>query len=253
MTPAPLLEALKRGEVDSDVRLQVAAGTIAPRASEQLALLVLLLDDPDARIRTAASETLDRIPQSALEACLGSPDVPAGVRDFFAARGIVPSASTTNQSDEPLIETAPAAGEGTDRVHAESPAQALARMGFSERIKAAVKGSREMRAMLIRDPSKVVAMAVLSSPKLTENEVESYARMANVCEEVLRAIAGSRSWVKNYGVVVGLTRNPKTPVALSLNLMNRLNERDLNLLSKDRNVPEPLRVAARQKAAGVKR
>ncbi len=253
MTPAPLLEALKRGEIEEAVRLQVAEGAIAPRGGEQLALLVLLLNDPDARIRSAASNTLGRIPRSALEACLGSADVPAGVRDFFAARGIVPAAGSASHSDEPLIQAAPIDGEDTDRSQAESPAQTVARMGFSERVKAAVKGSREMRAILIRDPSKVVAMAVLSSPKLTENEVESYARMANVCEEVLRTIAGSRTWVKNYGVVVGLTRNPKTPLALSLNLMSRLNERDLTLLSKDRNVPDPLRVAARQKAAGVKR
>jgi hypothetical protein len=253
MTPAPLLEALTRGEVEAAVRLQVAEGAIAPRGGEQLALLVLLLSDTDARIRAAASNTLDRIPRDALEACLGSADVPAGVRDFFAARGIVPSTSSAVHLDEPLIETTRVEDENPGRIHAESPAQAVARMGFSERVKAAVKGSREMRAILIRDPSKVVAMAVLSSPKLTENEVETFARMANVCEEVLRTIAGSRTWVKNYGVVVGLTRNPKTPLALSLNLMSRLNERDLTLLSKDRNVPEPLRVAARQRVAAVKR
>ena len=53
--------------------------------------------------------------------------------------------------------------------------------------------------------------------------------------------------MKNYGVVVGLCRNPKTPLAMSLNNMNRLNDRDLQMLSIDRNVPEPLRVAARKK------
>jgi hypothetical protein len=88
---------------------------------------------------------------------------------------------------------------------------------------------------------------VLSSPKISEAEVESYARMANVSEDVLRIIGSNRAWLKNYGVVVGLTKNPKTPVAMSMNLMNRLNDRDLQMLSIDRNVPEPLRVAARKK------
>jgi hypothetical protein len=72
--------------------------------------------------------------------------------------------------------------------------------------------------------------------------------MANVSEEVLRTIGHNRAWLKNYGVVVGLTKNPKTPLAMSLNLMPRLNTKDLTMLSIDRNVPEALRVAARKRA-----
>ncbi len=71
--------------------------------------------------------------------------------------------------------------------------------------------------------------------------------MANVSEDVLRIIASNRAWTKTYGVVVGLTKNPKTPLALSLNLMARLTDRDVSMLSNDRNVPEQLRVAARRK------
>jgi hypothetical protein len=72
-----------------------------------------------------------------------------------------------------------------------------------------------------------------------------------VSEDVLRIIGSNRAWMKNYGVVVGLTRNPKTPLGMSLNLMNRLNDRDLQLVSIDRNVPEPLRIAARKKIVGT--
>jgi hypothetical protein len=104
-----------------------------------------------------------------------------------------------------------------------------------------------MRAILIRDANKMIAATVLSSPKLSEQEVEAFSRMTNVAEEVLRIIGNNRAWVKNYQVVLGLTKNPKTPLALSMNFMSRLNDRDLNMLSNDRNVPEPLRVAARKK------
>jgi hypothetical protein len=71
--------------------------------------------------------------------------------------------------------------------------------------------------------------------------------MANVSEDVLRTIGHTRAWVKNYGVLLGLTKNPKTPLALSLTFIHRLNDRDLRGLSIDRNVPEPLRIAARKK------
>ena len=124
-------------------------------------------------------------------------------------------------------------------------------MSFTERLKAAMKGSREMRAILIRDPNKMISAAVLSSPQAdTEPEVESFARMANVSEDVLRVIGNNRAWMKNYGVVVALTKNPKTPLAMSLNLMARLNDRDVATLSVDRNVPEPLRVGGAAEGGG---
>jgi hypothetical protein len=153
--------------------------------------------------------------------------------------------------DDPLVDVG-ASSEGAalddEEADRESVVQRLSKMGFSERLKAAVKGSREVRSILIRDPNKMIAASVLASPKLTEQEVEAFARMTNVSEDVLRTIGANRGWVKNYSVVLGLTKNPKTPVAMSLNFLSRLNAKDLTLLSTDRNVPEPLRVAARKKA-----
>jgi len=131
----------------------------------------------------------------------------------------------------------------------ESLIQQLANMSFTERLKAAMKGSREMRGILIRDPNKMISAAVLSSPKLNEAEIESFSKMTNVSEEVLRIIGTNRAWTKNYSVIFGLTKNPKTPLGISLTLMARLNDRDVSTLATDRNVPEPLRAAARRKVA----
>jgi hypothetical protein len=104
-----------------------------------------------------------------------------------------------------------------------------------------MKGNREERAILIRDPNRIVTAAVLSSPKMNDTEVASIAKMQNVSEDVLRTIAHNRAWLKNYSVVLAVVKNPKTPVALSMNLMARLSEKDLKLLSTDRNVPDALR------------
>jgi len=249
--PTPLLDFFKRGEVERDVRLLAAQGGLAPRAHEQLAILVLLLDDLDPEIRTLANDTLNRIPQAALTAFLARSDLPVGVREFFGDRGVFPAEIPAVEADEPLIEAdssgPDALSDGQDK--REGVVQQLAKMGFPERLKAAIKGSREMRAILIRDPNKMISASVLSSPKLSAPEVESFARMANVPEEVLRIIASSRVWTKNYGIVVGLTKNPKTPLGVSMNLMARLNDRDVAMLATDRNVPEPLRMAARKKVA----
>jgi hypothetical protein len=256
--PTPLLDFFKRGEVTRDVRMQAAEGALAPSAHEQIEILLLLAGDPDSDIRQAAEATIARIPIDALKSYLARSDSAADTRDFFARRGVVPGDARPSENDDPIIDMGPPAPDASDvpegpagETARESISQQIARMGFTERLRAAVKGTREMRALLIRDPNKMISASVLSSPKVTENEVEAFARMANVSEDVLRIIGSNRRWMKNYGVVVGLCKNPKTPIAMSLNNMNRLNDRDLQMLSIDRNVPEPLRVAARKKVVAA--
>ena len=253
--PTPLLDFFKRGEVARDARLLAAQGALGLRAHEQLAILVLLLDDPDPTISRTADETLKRIPEGALRAFLARSDVSISLREFFGDRGVFPSEIPPivlpEDENQPLIDaetddTMPDA-VGDEVADRSSVIQQLADMTFTQRLKAAVQGSREMRAILIRDTNKMISAAVLSSARVTPQEVEGYARMANVGEEILRIIGNTRAWVKNYGVVVALTKNPKSPIALSLNLMTRLHDRELQMLSVDRNVPDPLRVAARRR------
>src|SRR5262249_17989662 len=160
------------------------------------------------------------------------------------------------EADEPLIEATtdePVDPGSVDEIDEtpEGVIERLARMGFSERLKAAFKGSREMRAALIRDPNKTISAAGLSSPKLTEPEVEWFGKMANLSDDVLRTIGQNRAWTRNYGILLSLTKNPKTPLATSLTLLPRLIEKDLVMVSMDRNVPDPLRRAARQKVMAV--
>ena len=73
----------------------------------------------------------------------------------------------------------------------------------------------------------MVAAAVLSSPKLTESEVEAFAKMANVTEDVLRIIGMNRSWLKNYGVVARTGEESEDPArACRCSSCTRLNEKD---------------------------
>ena len=259
MSITPLFDFFKRGEVDRDVRLLAAQGGLAPRAYEQLSILVLLLDDGDLEIRQTAESTLSRIPDAVLSGFLARSDVPVAMREFFAGRGIFPAetAVAAEEAEKPLIEAgaeeeAPSAEEEEEEEDRESLMQRLSKMSFPDRLKAASKGSREMRAILVRDPNKMIAAAVMSSPKLTDAEVEGIARMASVSEDVLRIIGANRGWMKKYKIFSALTRNPKTPVALSMNIIGRLNPKDMATLAVDRNVPEAVRVAARKKLVANK-
>ena len=247
-TPSPFVDFFRRGEVARDVRLLAAQGVLAPRAHEQLGILIILVEDTDPEIRETANATLDNIPEESLKTFLARSDVPIDMREFFADRGVFPAEIPTLEVDEPLVDASGEEEEEPENEDRESVLQRLAKMTFPERLRAAMKGNKEMRAILIRDPNKLISATVMSSPKLTEQEVAGFARMANIPEDVLRMIGANRAWLKNYNIVFGLTKNPKTPVAMSLNLMNRLNPKDLQMLSIDRNVPEPLRIAARKKA-----
>jgi hypothetical protein len=255
----PLVDFFVRGEVDRDVRLLAARGAMAPRAHEQLALLAILSEDADDEVRTAAQQTLRSIPPGALASFIARSDVPAELRAFILALGLDPAATPAGDADQPLIDTAPAEPEvaavSEDAPPAEEAGEAprttilqkVSQMNVVEKMTAGMKGSREERTILIRDSNKLVTAAVLSSPKLTEAEVESYAKMTSMSEEVLRIIGTNRAWIKNYLIAAALAKNPKTPLAMSLRFMNRLNDKDLKMLTIDRNVPETLRTAARKR------
>ena len=254
---SPLLDFFKRGEVAKDVRLLAARGALAPRAHEQISLLAILTEDGDPEVKGAAEATIASIPSESLALFLGRSDVPEGLREFFRGRGIEPVPGG-DAGDEPLIDTEPGSSEpmveeeGTD-VDRQSASQRLGQMNVAERMKVAMKGTKEERSILIRDPNKLVSASVLSSPKLTESEVEAFAKMANVSEEVLRIIGMNRAWVKNYGVIAALVRNPKTPLSVSMNFVQRLNEKDLKMIVLDRNLQEPLKLAVKKRLSADKK
>jgi len=122
--------------------------------------------------------------------------------------------------------------------------QKLAHMCVVERVQMAIKGNRDERLLLIRDPCRVVTRGVLQSPQLTEQEVESFAGMANLSEEVLRLIAVNRKFRKNYVIVRALMFNPKTPLEVTLHMLPGITAKDLKSLAASKNIPDTLRTAA---------
>ncbi len=251
----PLLDFFRRGEVARDVRLLAAQGAVAPRPLEQLGILMILSSDADTEIRETAEATLKTLPTELIGSFIARSDVPTELREFFIHRGITPSDTPAPDFDEPLIDTDDS-GMSYDQSEGETAqtfTQRLASMSVPEKVKCAMKGTREMRAVLIRDPNRMVASAVLSCPKVNEAEVEAFAKMGNVSEDILRTIASTRAWTKNYSVVLSLVKNSKTPVAMSMNLMQRLTEGDVKRLSADRNIAEALRLSARKRLSAPRK
>jgi hypothetical protein len=125
-----------------------------------------------------------------------------------------------------------------------SALQKISKLDIKGRIQMAMKGTKEERSILIRDSTKLVALAVLESGKITDGEVEKFASQKNVLEAVLRQIPMKRRYAKNYNVVRNLVANPRTPLDVSLALMKNLLISDLRNLSSNKEVSDTIRKLA---------
>jgi hypothetical protein len=114
-------------------------------------------------------------------------------------------------------------------------------MTVKDRIKLGMKGDREARSILIRDSNKVVAMAVIHNPRITDQEIETIAAMRTVSDEVLRVISLNRAWARSYPIILNLARNPRTPIASAINILPRIHTKDLQQIGQNRNVSEAVR------------
>jgi hypothetical protein len=127
---------------------------------------------------------------------------------------------------------------------AKTTLQKINHMTISERMRLALTGSKTERLVLIKDPNKMIQVAVLESPKMADDEVLIHIRNLSLSSEIIGRIANNRDWTKNYTIILGLVQNPKTPINRAISFVKQLHDRDLKLLAKDRNVSPVIRVVA---------
>lgn len=182
----------------------------------------VLTDEPEAEPLPSADELTDEAAAAALRAFLGD-DASAFARDLI------------DEHDDDLDE------EAKTNLFA-----AVQKMSVMQKIKLARMGNKEARGLLVRDRNKLVATAAIRSPKITENEIENFAKARNLSEEVLRVIASNREWTRGYQVKFNLATNPRCPVAMSLKFLNFLHERELRSIMKSKDVPSAVSTQARR-------
>jgi hypothetical protein len=124
--------------------------------------------------------------------------------------------------------------------------QYISKLGVGAKVKLGFKGNKEARQILIRDTNKIVALAVLKSPRLTDTEIAFYAGIRSICEDVIRVISGNANWTKSYPVKLALCFHPKTPLQQSMGFIKFLNLRDLGRVAKDKNIPAPVAKASKE-------
>lgn len=169
-----------------------------------------------------AEEITDEAAQAALTALLGD-----DVSDF--------GASLLEDDEEELSE------EDRGNLY-----KRIGTMSVMQKIKLARMGNKEARGLLIRDKNKIVATAAIRSPRINDSEIANYAKSRNLCEEVIRAIASNREWTRNYQVKLGLATNPKCSPPTAMKLLIHLQDRDLRMIMKSRDVPSAISAHARR-------
>jgi len=122
----------------------------------------------------------------------------------------------------------------------------IQKMSVHQKIKLARLGNREARGLLVRDRNKVVAVAAILSPKITDNEVVAIAQSRNVGDDVLRIVANNRQWTRSYKVKLALASNPKTPQPVAMGFVSQLHDSDMLSLMKSKDVPAVVATHARR-------
>jgi hypothetical protein len=220
---------------------------------------------PDEVVETAISEYLKEN-AAAIEAEKDKPFRPVGESDLAVAESANHAAAadqTANSQTPAAVEEkeTPAAAAKTAAASvtpAKKPAlvnpverrdstmQKIAKLDIKGRIALAMRGNKEERSILIRDSTKIISLAVLDSPKVSESEVEGFASQRNVLDAILRAIPMKRRFQKKYNILRNLVFNPRTPIDASLSLMKNLMAKDLKALIENKDVPEAVRKLAKR-------
>ncbi len=183
-------------------------------------------------------------------------DVPQMVEAHKRVHGVDPSAKPPGETAAALMaEYRQELAEEVDRPARQETAeeaqkkltitQRILRMSVSEKIKLATLGNKEARTLLLRDANKLVCMAAVTSPRMTDGEIVGLANSRTVSSDVLRHIYSNREFLKNYAIRTALVKNPKVPLPTALKLLQNLKEKDIKELSRDRNVPQTVQSQAK--------
>lgn len=160
--------------------------------------------------------------------------------------------ASTPESPFPVAPSLPAAATAT--ATSQSPKRRSAIIDFTrlklyEKIRLATLGNAYCRRNLLRDSNRMVAMAVIRSPQITDGEIVKAAGNRALSEEVIRYIGNRKELVKQYPVKLALVGNAKCPLTIALRLLPTLAADDIKQLARSKNVPGALATAAKRLAA----
>lgn len=275
--------ALIRPDVGGEVKLQAVGTADGFSPPERVTLLFCLMRDSDSTVKVAASAAFAALSDELLLACVATPGIHPAILDTIArihhARSAVAAAllecpelspaaadflsRKTLVSPMPLEGGGMAAGDAAAAdvaVGAASPEECMAedeegflskyqmlqRMGISEKIKMALTGDKEWRAILVNDSNKLVSGSVIKNPRISEAEILQFLKVGVQNDEIVRLICANKEWVKNCQIRKALVDCPKTPLPNALRFLMTLGEKDIAAYAKSKNISSVLSTQAKR-------
>jgi hypothetical protein len=181
---------------------------------------------------TEYTEAILRLSGDERLAAVANVDVPPDMLD--------PSFQAHASDEMPELEAVMEAEGDGEPTTPESLTKRISMMSMAQKVAIALKGNKEVRTLLLRDTNKVVAVAAIKNPRITDQEVAAVAASKSANEEVIRIVSNSREWTKSYSVKLALVQNPKTPVGVAMRFLPLLNHTDLKAIAKSKNLPSAI-------------
>jgi DNA-binding CsgD family transcriptional regulator len=119
-------------------------------------------------------------------------------------------------------------------------------MGISEKIKMALSGDKEWRAILVKDANKLVSGSVIKNPRITEAEVHTLVKSGIQNDEIMRLICANKEWIKSYKIRKALIENSRTPVQNAMRYLGTMSEKDLISFAKSKNIGSVISTMAKR-------
>ncbi|ABK98289.1 hypothetical protein [Pelobacter propionicus] len=275
--------ALIRPDVGGEVKLQAVGTADGFSPPERVTLLFCLMRDSDSTVKVAASAAFAALSDELLLACVATPGIHPAILDTIArihhARSAVAAAllecpelspaAADFLSRNALVSPMPLEGGGEMAagdaaadvaVGAASPEECMAedeegflskyqmlqRMGISEKIKMALTGDKEWRAILVNDSNKLVSGSVIKNPRISEAEILQFLKVGVQNDEIVRLICANKEWVKNCQIRKALVDCPKTPLPNALRFLMTLGEKDIAAYAKSKNISSVLSTQAKR-------
>lgn len=261
LTISPAVAAYVRPGTSPEVRLSgcTAAGSMA--VADRLMLLFCLSKDAEPSVRAAAVSALEKMPSGIISEYRGCPNPHPLVLDALElhfpsrpeASPAAEAAMDANVDDlEDELEAEPDEESGEEIPVDEDEEEFLSKykmaqlMGIGEKIKMALSGDKEWRAILVKDANKLVSGSVIKNPRITEGEILTLIKSGIQNDEIMRLICANKEWIKSYKIRKALVENSRTPVQNAMRYLGTMSEKDLSSFAKSKNISSVVSTMAKR-------
>lgn len=264
LTISPAVAAYVRPGTALETRLAACSAAGSMAAADRLMLLFCLSKDAEQSVRAAALSCLKDLPEAVITFYIESATPHQLVIDSLRllcnnypaeaitapARAVIEETDVldvlpgqVDQDEEPAEET-PAVNEDDEEFLSKYKTAQL--MGIGEKIKMALSGDKEWRAILVKDANKLVSGSVIKNPRITEGEVLTLIKAGIQNDEIMRLICANKEWIKSYKIRKALIENTRTPVQNAMRYLGTMGEKDLSSFAKSKNISSVVSTMAKR-------